>query len=336
VKDDPLKILIIGPSWVGDMVMAQSLFIVIKQQHPNCLIDVVAPSWSLPLLERMPEVHQAVGMQLGHGEFGLLARFKIGRKLARNAYAQAIVLPNSWKSALIPFFARIPRRTGYLGELRWGLLNDAYKLDKTRLTMTVQRFVALAFAKSTASFSAYPSPQLTTSLELQTSASQKFGLGKQPLLALCPGAEYGPAKRWPVAHFAEVARRKHSEGWQIGLFGSEKDYAVCAEINALSDNICHNFAGKTQLHEAVDLLSLASVVISNDSGLMHIAAALGKKLIAIYGSSDPSFTPPLNSKATILQLHLPCAPCFKRVCPLQHTRCLTELSPATVLAAMAA
>ncbi|WP_347986807.1 lipopolysaccharide heptosyltransferase II [Methylomonas sp. AM2-LC] len=336
MKDEPLKILIIGPSWVGDMVMAQSLFIVLKQQHPHSQIDVLAPPWSLPLLQRMPEVHQALGLPLGHGQFGLLTRFKIGRKLKHHGYDQAIVLPNSWKSALIPFFAGIPRRTGYLGELRRGLLNDLHSLEKTRLTMTVQRFVALAFAKSALSAPTYPYPQLTTSLELQTLVSAKFGLADKPLLALCPGAEYGPAKRWPVAHFAEVARQKQSEGWQIGLFGSEKDRAVCTEINSLSGDSCHNFAGKTQLHEALDLLSIATVVVSNDSGLMHIAAAVDTKLIAIYGSSDPGFTPPLHSKATILQLHLPCSPCFKRVCPLQHTHCLTELSPATVLAAIEA
>ncbi|WKJ91718.1 lipopolysaccharide heptosyltransferase II [Methylomonas montana] len=331
------KILVVGPSWVGDMVMAQSLFIALKQQHPACLIDVLAPAWSLPLLERMPEVRRGIAMPLGHGQFDLPGRFKIGKQLKAQHYDQAIVLPNSWKSALIPFFAGIPKRTGYLGELRWGLLNDARRLDKSRLTMTVQRFVALGLPSDTKQPPLYQFPKLSINAEQQQQVREKFHINSDSkILALCPGAEYGPAKRWPAEHYAAVARQKQQQGWQVWLFGSDKDKAVADQINQLSGGICRNFAGATTLAEAVDLLSLSAAVVSNDSGLMHVAAALDKKLIAVYGSSDPGFTPPLHQAAEIISLNLACSPCFKRDCPLGHTHCLTDIAPERVLAALAA
>ncbi len=329
------RILIIGPSWVGDMVMAQSLFISLKQTHPDCLIDVLAPAWSAALLARMPQINQAIALPLSHGQLALSTRIKLGRQLSQQHYRQAIVLPNSWKSALPVFFADIPLRTGYIGELRWGLLNDARRLHKQRLPMTVQRFVALGLPANAAPAPAYPLPKLLVSPALQADVRAKFKVSADSkVLAICPGAEYGPAKRWPAAHFAEVARQKHQAGWQVWLFGSVKDQAVAAEIQTLSGGIGRDFTGNTSLGEAVDLLSLASVVLSNDSGLMHVAAALDKQVIAIYGSSDPGFTPPLHPQAKILSLNLPCAPCFKRDCPLGHTRCLTDISPAIVLAAI--
>jgi heptosyltransferase-2 len=243
------------------------------------------------------------------------------------------VLPNSWKSALIPFFAGIPRRTGYIGELRWGLLNDARKLDKTRLRMTVQRFVALAASDN--GIPEYAFPRLSISTAQQQAVCEKFGIGSdRKILALCPGAEYGPAKRWPVEHFAAVAQAMQAQGWQVWLLGSDKDKPVTSQINALSGQVCWDFAGTTDLAEAVDLMSLAAVVISNDSGLMHVAAALDKKLIALYGSSDPGFTPPLHKDAVIINLKLDCSPCFKRDCPLGHTHCLTGIAPERVLAAI--
>lgn len=327
----PLNILVVGPSWVGDMVMAQSLFIALKQQYPDCHIDVLAPAWSLPLLERMPQVRQGIAMPLGHGQFGLLERRAIGKQL-RGQYQQAIVLPNSWKSALIPFSAGIAKRTGYLGELRWGLLNDARRLDKAKLTMTVQRFVALGLAENVSQPPLYQSPTLTISQQQRQSVAEKFGVAvDSPILALCPGAEYGPAKRWSEAHFAELARQAASQGWQVWLFGSDKDQPVAEQINQLAGGVCRNFAGMTALAEAVDLMSLATKVVSNDSGLMHVAAALDKPLVALYGSSDPGFTPPLHPAARVIRLGLECSPCFKRECPLGHTRCLSEITPQQVI-----
>ncbi|MEC4748384.1 lipopolysaccharide heptosyltransferase II [Methylomicrobium sp. Wu6] len=333
------KVLVVGPSWVGDMVMAQSLFIALKAGDPARRIDVLAPAWTFPLLERMPEVTSSIAMPLTHGQFGLAERIKLGRQLRSEAYTWAIVLPNSWKSALVPFFANIPLRTGYIGECRWGLLNDARNLDKRQLPMTVQRFVALGLPKNAGQPPAYPIPSIPTDPARQAAVVEKFQIkAGGNILALCPGAEYGPAKRWPTEHFAELARKKIADGWQVWLFGSEKDRAVTEEINQQTGGICVDFAGRTKLDQAVDLLSLATAVVSNDSGLMHLAAALDKPLVAIYGSSDPGFTPPLHAKAQVVSLHLDCAPCFKRTCPLypedhpDHTRCLTGISPSRILA----
>ncbi|MDT8404865.1 lipopolysaccharide heptosyltransferase II [Sulfuriflexus sp.] len=329
------KILVVGPSWVGDMVMAQSLFMTLKQQHPGCLIDVLAPAWSRPLLERMPEVHAAIDMPFGHGEFGFGKRRRLGRQLRANNYAQAIVLPNSWKSALVPFFSGALKRTGYVGELRYGLLNDARRLDKTTLTMTVQRFCALAYAADAPQPSAIPTPVLSISAAGVDRALNKHGLDKEkPILVLCPGAEYGPAKRWPEEYYAEVACYWLAKGGQVWLFGSNKDESVTAAINTQTDNRCVDLAGRTSLGEAIDLMSLATHVVSNDSGLMHVAASLGRSLVAIYGSSDPGFTPPLNEQAQVLRLGLDCSPCFKRECPLGHLKCLKDLLPQQVIAAL--
>ncbi|MCX7098322.1 MAG: lipopolysaccharide heptosyltransferase II [Methylococcales bacterium] len=332
--NSPPKILVVGPSWVGDMVMAQSLFITLNASHPDCQIDVLAPAWSFALLARMPEVANAIAMPLAHGQFGLWDRIRLGKTLRINGYDQAIVLPNSWKSALIPYFANIPIRTGYIGECRWGLLNDARKLDKKLLTMTVQRFVALGLPNSGQRPPECPVPSLSITVDQQQAVIEKFGLmSTEKILALCPGAEYGPAKRWPARYYAELAKHKLAEGWQVCLFGSEKDQEVAAEINREVPG-CVDFTGRTSMAEAVDLLSLANTVVTNDSGLMHVAAALDKNIIALYGSSDPNFTPPLNGKSQVLSLQLDCSPCFKRECPFGHTQCLEGLMPAQVIQAM--
>lgn len=318
------------------MIMAQSLFILLKEKYPAAQLDVLAPAWTFPLLQRMEQVNQALAMPLQHGQFALATRLTLGREFRSAGYDQAIVLPNSWKSALIPFFAQIPLRTGYLGEVRWGLLNDARRLNKQQLTMTVQRFAALAAPAITEVAPDFPFPRLTVSASAQQQVCEKFQLDRsQRILALCPGAEYGPAKCWPAEHYAAVAEQMLSEDWTVALFGSAKDAAIAAEINRMTAGRCQDLSGQTTLGEAVDLLSVATVVISNDSGLMHVAAALDKKVIALYGSSDPAFTPPLQRQAEVLHLQLDCAPCFQRICPLGHTRCLTELSPQSVLAKIA-
>lgn len=327
-------ILIIGPSWVGDMVMAQSLFKTLTQQQPETRIDVLAPAWSKALLTRMPEVNDAIEMPLGHGQLQLRQRYRLGKSLREKQYQQVIVLPNSLKSALIPFWAKIPTRTGYVGEMRRGLLNDARVLDKQHLTMTVQRFVALAHPADEKTLPVILPPELTINPHNIDQALQRLDLQRpqQPLLVLCPGAEFGPAKRWPEDYYASVARDRIAQGWQVWVMGSDKDVEVADMIvNSVGDN-CISLAGRTRLEDAIDLMSLADVVISNDSGLMHVAAALNRRLIAIYGSSDPGFTPPLNSQANILRLGLDCSPCFKRECPLGHLNCLRDLKPERVIA----
>lgn len=318
------------------MVMAQSLFKVLRRLRPDVEIDVLAPGWSMPLLERMPEVSDAIEMPIGHGRLGLGVRYRLGRSLAARGYAQAILLPNSLKSALVPFWARIPRRTGWVGEQRYGLLNDIRRLDKERLTMTVQRFVALAYPPGTDHIDDIPAPGLRVSDPDIKTARDELGLGETQgrLLILCPGAEYGPAKCWPREYYAELASRKIADGWSVWLFGSAKDGAVCAAVNATAGGGCVDLSGRTSLAQAVDLMSLADAVVSNDSGLMHVAAALDRPLVAIYGSSDPGFTPPLNRRHRILHLGLDCGPCFKRECPLMHLDCLKGIGVDMVVAAL--
>jgi heptosyltransferase-2 len=307
--------------------MAQSLFKVLVQKHPGVVIDVLAPGWSRPLLERMPEVTGAIDMPLGHGQLDLKGRWKLGRSLVERGYEQVILLPNSLKSALVPYWAKIPRRTGWVGEMRYGLVNDIRRLDKSRLTMTVQRFVALAYAADYDGIPEIPIPALRVDAAGAASAMDALGLerGRSPLLALCPGAEYGPAKRWPEHYYGELAGDTIEQGWSVWLFGSEKDRQVCGEVNRVAGGRCVDLSGRTSLAQAVDLMSLADTVVSNDSGLMHVAAALDRPLVALYGSSDPGFTPPLNPRSRILSLGLDCSPCFKRECPEGHLKCLTEL-----------
>ncbi len=319
-------------------MMAQSLFISLKNSRPNCELHVLAPAWSLALLSRMPEITKGIANPLQHGEFNLIKRIKLGRTLQHEQYEQAIILPNSWKSALIPFFASIPLRTGYLGEFRWGLLNDVRKLDKPKLPMTVQRFVYLGLTKTAHLPPEYKPPQLTVNEESRQIVLKKFGLTKEnKILALCPGAEFGPSKRWPAEYFAEIALTKLKEGWQVWLLGSEKDKQAADVINEVTEQQCRNFIGFTTLDDAVDLLSVTDAVVTNDSGLMHIAAALDKKVIALYGPTPTGFTPPLCSDAHIVTLNLPCSPCRKRICPLyptdhpEHNKCLTGISPTQIL-----
>lgn len=334
-----MKILIVGPSWVGDMVMAQALFISLREQHPDCVIDVLAPDWCRALLERMPEVHAAVPLPIGHGELALGERRRIGKQLKAAAYDQAIVLPNSFKSALIPWFAGIKRRTGWRGEARGWLLNDCRRLDKAAYPLMVQRFVALAWPANTVLPDVLPRPALQVDPVAAAAARQRLGLATtRKVLALCPGAEFGPAKQWPARHYAAVAQALVQRGWQVWLLGSGKDATVAAEIReylqADSRQHCHDLCGRTALGEAVDLLGEASLVVSNDSGLMHIAAALARPLVVLYGSTSAAFTPPLATRVRQLTLGLACSPCFKRECPLQHLDCLEKLEPTRVLAAI--
>ncbi len=332
----PSRILVVGPSWVGDMVMAQSLFKALAEKHPGVAIDVLAPGWSLPLLERMPEVSQAIDMPLGHGQFGLKQRWRLGKSLARRNYDQAILLPNSWKSALTPFAAGIPIRTGWVGEMRYGLLNDIRRLDKSRLTMTVQRFVALAEPADVKEVPSIQAPELTVrpeDVELALNALHLERDGSR-LLVLCPGAEYGAAKRWPESRYGELAAEMMDLGWSVWLFGSEKDRAVCRAINDYAGDRCVDLSGVTSLAQAVDLMSLADAVVSNDSGLMHVAAALDRPLVAVYGSSDPGFTPPLNRRHRVISMGLECSPCFKRECPEGHLDCLNGIGVEQVASAL--
>ncbi len=329
-----MKALIVAPSWIGDTIMAQPLFTRLHARYPGLQLDALAPRWVAPVLQRMDEIAEVVDSPFGHGQLSLRARWRLARQLAARGYDAVYVLPNSLKSALLPFMAGIPHRVGFTGESRYGLINIRHDLDKAALPLMVERFAQLAEDSGAALQKPVSYPKIRSTAADQEKTLSELKLERPPrIAAFCPGAEFGPAKRWPAAHFAALARMLAGAGYAVWLFGSPKDHAVAEEISQLASGLCRNLCGATTLGQAVDLLALADLVVCNDSGLMHIAAALDRPIIALYGSSSPGFTPPLSEQADILSLKLDCSPCFKRDCPLGHLDCLNKLSPEQVFAA---
>lgn len=332
-----VRVLIVGPAWVGDMVMAQPLVAALHGAGDD--VHVLAPAATLAVAERLAGVTAAHRLDAGRGALALAARWRAGRDLARLGFERAIVLPNSFKSALAPWFARIPLRTGWRGEHRFGVLNDLRRPAQDQPARQADRFLALAARRSAhggepTPAPCQPRPRLVVDPGNLAKVRAKLALAPAPqALALCPGAEYGPAKRWPPRHFAAVAARGLAAGHQVWLFGAPAERRICDEIAALAPGV-RNLAGRTGLGDAIDLLSLAHCVVANDSGLMHVAGALGRPVVALYGATSPDLTPPLGNVATVLRPSLPCSPCFERVCPLGHTRCLTDLAPDTVWQAL--
>lgn len=339
--------LLVAPAWVGDAVMSEPLLrqIAAQDQHP---VDVLAPPWVAPVFERMPGVGQVIAAPFAHGQLDLSGRWAIGQQLKKARYRNAYVLPNSLKSALPVAFAGIPNRIGFTGECRYGLLNRRFALDKQALPRMVDRFLALAPGnKQTLTARANSMPVLQVAQQAFSNACQRLGLtppsSGNGLVILCPGAEYGPAKRWPVSHLAEVITRIDRP---VVLLGSAKERGLCESITALLHERVrarvHNLAGQTTLTQALALVAGAHRVLSNDSGVMHMAAGLGVPQVAVFGSSSPLHTPPLNALAQVIWLKadpavhpaLDCAPCFARECRFGHTRCLTEVTPQRVLEAL--
>ena len=325
--------LVIAPSWVGDAVLSHPMLVRLKERDPAGRIDVLAPPWVVPVYQRMPEVAATLVQPFGHGELKLGERKRFAQGLA--GYGRAIVLPNSWKSALIPWHANIPQRTGYIGELRWGLLNDARALDTRGLPLIVERYAALAQPKREELRRPLPPPRLLVNEAQRRETLRALQLSlERPVTIFAPGAEYGPAKRWPAGHFAALAQLLVSRGMQVWLLGSKKDVEATSRIQELTANLCVDLAGRTTLDQAIDLMSFATRVVSNDSGLMHIAAALDRPMAALFGSSSPNYTPPLSPQARVIYLGISCSPCFKRECPLGHLNCLVQIKPEHVLQAL--
>ena len=342
------RVLVVAPSWIGDAVLAQPLFMRLHERIAGLQLDVLAPAWTLPVFKRMPEVSGTLANPFGHGDLKLFARREFARHIAAQHYARAFVLPNSFKSALLPWFADIRNITGYRGEKRGWIISDCRDLNANALPLMTERFAWLAQPRATPLERPVPYPRLKIDIVARAKllAALDLNTGK-PIVAFCPGAEFGPAKRWPVRHFATLAQTLAQQGKQVWLFGSDKDAAITRAImHACGDvpgdvcgEVCHDLAGKTGLDDAIDLLSLASHVVTNDSGLMHIACAVGVPVSALYGSSSPDFTPPLSDTARTLwfkdELKLDCSPCFKRECPLGHFNCMNLMTPEHVMATMA-
>jgi heptosyltransferase-2 len=321
--------LLVAPAWVGDAVMSEPLIRQIAA-HDQAPVDILAPPWVAPLYERMPNVGNVIPAPFAHGRLDLKARWHLGQTLRAQGYQNAYVLPNSLKSALPIFFAGILNRIGFTGESRYGLINRRQKLDKQKLPRMVDRFLALG--PTATSGSDADIPQLIAKPGSLEALISKLGLATPNRLAvLCPGAEFGPAKRWPAEHFATLAQQLDQAGYTVWIIGSGKDQEAGTTIESLSGGLAINLCGRTNLTDAIDLMSAADIVVSNDSGLMHVAAALQRPLIALFGSSSPLFTPPLSKQVAILQHAVPCSPCFARTCRYGHLDCLTKLLPESVM-----
>lgn len=327
------RTLVVAPNWIGDALLAQPLLSRLREARPGERIDALAPPWTAPVLGRMPEIDEVIQVPFNHGELKIGARWRLGRRLKERGFSRAVVLPNSWKSALVPFFAGIPERIGFVGEARYGLLNVVHKLDEKALPLMAERYAKLAEDPSEPPQRPLPRVRLRVDEANLIITIGRLGLDRsRPVIAMCPGAEYGPAKRWPTRHFATLARRLQARGNAVWLFGSEKDRPIAEEIVALSDGACVNLCGRTNLTAAIDLMSVAQCVVSNDSGLMHIAAAVGRPIVALYGSSSPTHTPPLSKNARLVTLNVECSPCYQRECPLGHFKCMNDLEPQRVMA----
>jgi len=328
------RVLVVAQAWVGDMVLSQSLYKALKRRDPGIEIDVVAPAWGGALLRRMREVSGVIEMPPGHGELGLAARRALGRRL-RGVYRQAIVLPRSLKAALTPWFARAPVRTGFRGEMRYGLINDMRPFNAAAMPRIVDRFLFLAEPRGAPPHAAEdaPAPQLRVDAGNARACVRRLGLDLQkPVLAMMPGAAFGRSKQWPPASFAAVADRFAAANWQAWLFGSAGDTQASREIARAASSPVVDLCGRTNLEDAIDLMSLASLAVTNDSGLMHIAAAVGCPLVAMYGATSPSYTPPMTAASRVLWRGIECSPCWEKTCRYGHYRCLTGITPDEVCA----
>lgn len=327
--------LIIAPQWIGDAVMTEPLLRRLAARGER--LTVGALPWVAPVYRAMPQVADVIEFPFAHGGLQFKARRSIAKRLA-GQFDKAYVLPNSLKSALLPFLASIPQRIGYLGEARVGLLTHRLKNPKNKPPM-----VAFYSALSGESGLENDRPEMHMAAAQVEATLHELGLSRGSYVVFAPGAEFGPAKRWPARHFSELAAQLDAT---VVLLGSGKEAALCDEIaapvNAVQTGKCLNLAGKTSLPQALALIAASRSTISNDSGLMHVAAALGVPQVAIFGSSSPLHTPPLNDKAHVLWLKadpvyqppLDCAPCFARECPLGHTRCLNDIGAERVLTAL--
>jgi heptosyltransferase-2 len=326
------RTLVISPNWIGDAVMAQPLLQFLRAQHPDRPIDILAPKWVAPVWRAMAEVDTVIEAPFRHGALQLRERWRFARDLRRRGYDAAYVLPNTLKFALIPWLAGIRRRVGYVGEMRYGLLNVLHHDDKNAPRPMVAFYAALAQPPAVSAPPSLPKPALSVPPAQISAVISQVGLsGSGMLVAFAPGAEFGSAKRWPTAHFAALAeaiRVAHPDA-RIILLGSAKDSRVCGEIVAHAP-FAQNLAGVTTLDQAIALIARADAVVSNDSGLLHIASALNRPVIALYGPTDPDHAPPFSDIAASLSLRLDCAPCRQRECPLGHHHCMQQMEAQTV------
>jgi heptosyltransferase-2 len=332
------KYLIISPSWLGDLIMAQSLFITLKQQEPDCQIDIYAPQYTFPILDRMPQLTNKIVNPFMHGSFNLKERFAEGKKLRNYHYDCVIVLPNSFKSALIGLFAKIPLRRGFKGESRYFVINDM-RSNKHDFPKMVERYVSLAYSTSKVKTAKdlpifnYPSLE-TKPLSKELISRLRLDISRKILILGC-GANYGPTKLWPTEFFAQVSSWWISKGGSVVALGSKKDAETASRIQKDVDksyqSYFFNIAGQTSLVEALDIIGQAKCAVCNDSGLMHTVAAADKPQICIFASTSTQYTPPLSNKAICLESTVKCHPCFKKTCRYNTYECLKQIRPEQVI-----
>ncbi len=325
-----VRALVIAPQWIGDAVMTEPLLRRLHARGEH--ITVGALPWVAPVYRCMPQVEEVIEFPFAHGGLQLKARRTIAQQI-EGRFDVAYVLPNSLKSALLPLLAGIDRRVGYMGEARVGLLTHRLKNPPKDKRPPMVAFYS-ALSGDTEVSGDRPHLQVSEADVAQTLQGLQLQRGRYAVFV--PGAEYGSAKRWPAAHFAALARQ---QGVPVLLLGSGKDAALCEELVAMAPEQCISLAGKTSLIQAIHVLAASRYVVTNDSGLMHVAAALDVPQVALFGSSSPLHTPPLSQAAQVLWLKndpayqpaLDCAPCFERECPLGHTRCLQDITSEQVI-----
>ncbi len=322
---------VVAPQWIGDAVMAEPLLAALAARGEA--LTVAALPWVAPVFKAMPHVSEIVELPFAHGRLDWAARRRVAATL-RGRFDAAYVLPNSIKSALVPWLARVPLRIGYQGEGRLLLLNRRSPNPAGRPPM-----VAFYGALAGRDFDATARPRLRLDEAVIDAALTSSSLSPSGFWVFAPGAEYGPAKRWPPEHFAALARSLHAiDGAPVVLLGSGGEAALCESIAAAAPGACRVLAGKTPLLDAMALIAASRGLVSNDSGLMHVAAAFGVPQVAVFGSTSPEHTPPLNAKARVLwlkdELKLDCMPCFDRTCRFGHYLCLTSVTPARAESAL--
>ena len=315
--DGAAGVLLVAPQWIGDAVMAQPLAARLAAGGAR-VVALALPSVA-PVLRAMPGVAEVVEVALAHGRLDWRLRRRVAASLRARRLRAAYVLGNNVKSRLIPWLARIPLRIGYRGEAAGWLLTRAVPEPPPRSDMRA-RYLALAAADS-----APGAPELVADAATVAETLQRFELAAGAI-ALCPGAEYGGAKRWPLEHFAAFARLAQRDGLSVLVLGAPRDRDAGDAIVAAAPGV-RNLCGATDMAQAIALLASTRGVLSNDSGLMHVAAALGRPTLGLYGSTDPRHTPPSARRSATIWLQLDCSPCFARECPLGTLACLKGIAP---------
>jgi heptosyltransferase II len=331
-------ILLVPFMWIGDFVRCHTVVRLLRARFPDSPIDVLTTTMDAPLLDYMPGVRNGIVCDLPRKRLALSQHRALAARLRAEAYGQAVVMPRTWKSALAPFLAGIPQRTGFAGEARFGLLNDV-RWGERALPRMIDRCAALALPKGATLPTDYPLPQLQVPDAKVAAWRQKLGLATNGrVAAFAPGA-VGPSKRWPASYYAEAAKRLVAKGFAVWVLGGPGETALAAEIGAGSDRVC-DLTG-ADLRNAILAMAAADVAVSNDSGLLHVAAALGTPSIGIFGPTSPWHWAPLNPLAAVIETEtaVPCRPCHKPTCRYGHHQCMREIPPdrvvATALAAVA-